>query len=36
LSMIAKSLFEDEDADLEARLRETMEQLTHRLNLTLG
>ena len=36
LSMIAKTLFEDEDADLDALLSETMERLTYRLNLTLG
>ena len=36
LSLVAKTLFEDEDADLEILLKETMGQLTHRLNLTLG
>jgi ABC-type glycerol-3-phosphate transport system substrate-binding protein len=36
LSVIAKSLFENEDADLDALLSEAMGQLTHRLNLTLG
>ena len=36
LGYIAKTLFEDKDADLDALLRETMGQLTHRLNLTLG
>lgn len=36
LSAIAKKLFEDKDADLDALLAETMGQLTYRLNLTLG
>ena len=36
LSLIAKELFESNDADLDALLKETMGQLTHRLNLTLG
>jgi hypothetical protein len=36
LSVIAKALFENRDVDLDALLRETMGQLTHRLNLTLG
>jgi ABC-type glycerol-3-phosphate transport system substrate-binding protein len=36
LSVIAKTIFEDKDADLDALLAETMGQLTHRLNLTLG
>src|SRR5215211_6552469 len=36
LSLVAKSLFENEDADLDMLLREIMGQLTHRLNLTLG
>ena len=36
LGAIAKTLFEDKDADLDALLSETMGRLTHRLNLTLG
>lgn len=36
LSVIAKTLFEDRDTDLDALLKKNMEQLTHRLNLTLG
>ena len=36
LAAIAKTIFEDKDADLDALLAETMGQLTHRLNLTLG
>ena len=36
LSVVAKALFEDNDADIDALLGETMGQLTHRLNLTLG
>ena len=36
LSTIAKALFEDNEADLDTLLRETMGRLTHRLNLTLG
>jgi ABC-type glycerol-3-phosphate transport system substrate-binding protein len=36
LSVIAKKMFEDKDADLDALLTETMGQLTYRLNLTLG
>jgi hypothetical protein len=36
LSVIAKKMFEDKDADLDALLAETMGQLTYRLNLTLG
>jgi ABC-type glycerol-3-phosphate transport system substrate-binding protein len=36
LSLIAKTLFEEKDADLDSLLRETMGRLTHRLNLTLG
>ncbi|HUF00516.1 MAG TPA: extracellular solute-binding protein [Anaerolineales bacterium] len=36
LSAIAKALFENEDADLDALLSEAMGLLTHRLNLTLG
>jgi ABC-type glycerol-3-phosphate transport system substrate-binding protein len=36
LSVIAKKIFEDKDTDLDALLAETMGQLTHRLNLTLG
>jgi hypothetical protein len=36
LGQVAKTLFEDEDADLDTLLKETMGQLTHRLNLTLG
>lgn len=35
LSVVAKALFENEDADLDSLLRETMGMLTHRLNLTL-
>lgn len=36
LSVIAKKMFEDKDADLDTLLAETMGQLTYRLNLTLG
>jgi ABC-type glycerol-3-phosphate transport system substrate-binding protein len=36
LSVIAKKLFEDKNADLDTLLAETMGQLTYRLNLTLG
>jgi ABC-type glycerol-3-phosphate transport system substrate-binding protein len=36
LSVIAKKIFEDQDADLDALLSEVMGQLTYRLNLTLG
>lgn len=36
LSVIAKTLFENNDTDLDAFLKESMEQLTYRLNLTLG
>jgi multiple sugar transport system substrate-binding protein len=36
LALVAKTLLEDEDADLDALLKETMGELTHRLNLTLG
>ncbi len=36
LSVIAKTLFEKKDADLDSLLNETMGRLTHRLNLTLG
>jgi len=36
LALVAKTLFEDEDADLDTLLKETMGELTHRLNLTLG
>jgi ABC-type glycerol-3-phosphate transport system substrate-binding protein len=36
LSIIAKTLFENRDTDVEALLRESMGQLTYRLNLTLG
>jgi ABC-type glycerol-3-phosphate transport system substrate-binding protein len=36
LSVIAKKLFEDQNADLDTLLAETMGQLTYRLNLTLG
>jgi ABC-type glycerol-3-phosphate transport system substrate-binding protein len=36
LSVIAKKIFEDQDADLDALLSEIMGQLTYRLNLTLG
>jgi len=35
LSVVAKALFENEDADLDSLLSETMGTLTHRLNLTL-
>jgi ABC-type glycerol-3-phosphate transport system substrate-binding protein len=35
LSVVAKALFENEDADLDSVLSETMGTLTHRLNLTL-
>lgn len=35
LSVVAKALFENEDADLDSLLSETMGMLTHRLNLTL-
>jgi ABC-type glycerol-3-phosphate transport system substrate-binding protein len=36
LSVVARTLFKDEDADLDTLLKETMGLLTHRLNLTLG
>ena len=36
LSVIAKKIFEDPDADLDVLLSEIMGQLTYRLNLTLG
>jgi len=36
LSAIAKKIFEDQNADLDTLLAETMGQLTYRLNLTLG
>ena len=36
LSLIARELFENPDADLDLLLKEMMGQLTHRLNLTLG
>jgi hypothetical protein len=36
LSVIAKKIFEDQDADLDTLLSEIMGQLTYRLNLTLG
>jgi hypothetical protein len=36
LSVVAKSLFENKDVDLDALLSETMGQLTYRLNLTIG
>jgi ABC-type glycerol-3-phosphate transport system substrate-binding protein len=36
LSVIAKALFENKDADLDSLLEEIMGLLTHRLNLTLG
>jgi hypothetical protein len=36
LSVIAKKMFEDKNADLDVLLAETMGQLTYRLNLTLG
>ncbi len=36
LSVIAKKMFEDKNADLDTLLAETMGQLTYRLNLTLG
>jgi len=36
LSVIAKKIFEDKDADLDSLLAETMGMLTHRLNLTIG
>ena len=36
LSLVARKLFEDEDTDLDTLLKDTMGQLTHRLNLTLG
>ena len=36
LSVVAKSLFDNKEADLDALLGETMGRLTHRLNLTLG
>lgn len=36
LSVIAKTLFECKDTELDSLLRETMGRLTHRLNLTLG
>lgn len=36
LSAVAKALFDNKDTDLDMLLKETMGQLTHRLNLTLG
>lgn len=36
LSVVAKALFDNKDTDLDVLLKETMGQLTHRLNLTLG
>jgi len=36
LSLVSKTLFENKDVNLDALLRESMGQLTHRLNLTLG
>jgi ABC-type glycerol-3-phosphate transport system substrate-binding protein len=36
LSVIAKTLFDNKDVDLDTLLSETMGRLTHRLNLTLG
>ena len=36
LGLVAKTLFENKDIDLDALLRESMGQLTYRLNLTLG
>jgi ABC-type glycerol-3-phosphate transport system substrate-binding protein len=36
LSVVAKTIFENRDADLDALLSETMGRLTQRLNLTLG
>jgi hypothetical protein len=36
LSIVAKTLFENKDADLDSLLSETMGRLTQRLNLTLG
>lgn len=36
LGVVAKALFENKDTDLDVILKETMGQLTHRLNLTLG
>jgi ABC-type glycerol-3-phosphate transport system substrate-binding protein len=36
LSVVAKTLFENKNADLDSLLNETMGRLTHRLNLTLG
>ena len=36
LSLVAKKILEDKDADLDAILAETMGTLTYRLNLTLG
>ena len=36
LGVVAKALFDNKDTDLDLLLKETMGQLTHRLNLTLG
>ena len=36
LGVVAKVLFDNKDTDLDLLLKETMGQLTHRLNLTLG
>jgi len=36
LSVVAKTLFDNKDVDLDALLSDTMGRLTHRLNLTLG
>ena len=36
LNLVAKTIFGKKDADLDMLLKETMGQLTHRLNLTLG
>ena len=36
LSLIAKTLLENKEADLDSLLKKSMGQLTHRLNLTLG
>jgi hypothetical protein len=36
LSVVAKALFENKETDLDTLLAETMDSLTHRLNLTLA
>jgi hypothetical protein len=36
LGFIAKTLFENKDADLDSLLKESMDRLSYRLNLTLG